>query len=157
MHGIHKVYICPMEREAEEVDGVREDLSREGLPTLLPTLLPVDEDLEVEGRPLLLLTPVDDDCLLAGENRPPVAVLKRSLMERLAEVVVDEEREGRRRDGRPILLPGCLCCWLLVLTTLPLVSSLGCEGTGYQPPVSSERASGTRYHPPEAKTDWSLG
>ena len=156
MLGNHKVYIWPMEREAEEVEGEREDLRREGLPTLLPTLLP-EEDLEVEGLPLLLLTPAVDDCLLAGENRPPVAVLKRSLMERLAEEVVEEEREGRRRDGRPILLPGCLCCWLLVLTTLPLVSSLGCEGTGYQPPVSSERASGTRYHPPEAKTDWSLG
>ena len=135
-----------MEREAEDVDEERADLSREGLPTLLP-----GEDLQVEGRPPRLpLTPVER--LLAGENRPPVVVLKRSLMERLPEVV-EEAREGRRREGRPILLPGCLF-WLL--TTFPFVSSLGCEGTGYQPPVSSERASGTRYQAPEAKAVWSL-
>ena len=138
-----------MEREAEEVDEEREDLSREGLPTLLP-----DDLLEVDGRPPLLLNP-GEDRLLVGENRPPVAVLKRSLMERLAEEVVEETREGRRSDGRPILLPGCFCLgW--IPTTLPRVSSLGCEGTGDQPSVSRDRGSGTRYHPPESKTDRSL-
>ena len=147
-----------MESEAEEVDEESEDLRREGLPTLLLLpevdllLLPELVDLMVDGRPTLLLPPAVDDRLLDGENRPPVVVLKRSLMERLAEEVEEEAREGRRIDGRPILLPGCLC-WLLVIT-LPLVSSLGCEGTGYQPPVSRERASGTRYQPPESKTDW---
>ena len=137
-----------MKREAEEVDEEREDLSREGLPTLLP-----EDLLEVDGRPPLLLNPVEDR-LPVGENRPPVVVLKRSLMERLAEEVVEETREGRRSDGRPILLPGRLC-WLP--TTLPRVSSLGCEGTGDQPSVSRDRGSGTRYHPPESKTDRSLG
>ena len=141
-----------MESEAEEVDEESEDLRREGLPTLLllpevDLLLLPEVDPMVDGRPTLLLPLAVD-----GENRPPVVVLKRSLMERLAEEVEEEAREGRRIDGRPILLPGCLC-WLLV-TTLPLVSSLGCEGTGYQPPVSRERASGTRYQPPESNTDW---
>ena len=101
-----------MESEAEDVADDREDLSRDGLPTLLPEDLEVDkllpEDLiEVDGLLPLLLGPADDR-LLVGENRPPLVVLKRSLMERLAEEAVEEEREGRRIDGCPILLPSCL-------------------------------------------------
>ena len=139
-------------RVAEEVDEEREDLSKEGFPTLLPEDRPRG-DLKKEDGALESLSLIErlaevvpglrearrrEDCptLLPG------ARCRMPLMERLADVVLGP-REDRRREACPNLLPDLLSSE--PLSILRLVADLGLEGTsdidrwlvgtGYQGPA----------------------
>ena len=134
--GIELFSIQSILRVAEEVDEEREDLSKEGFPTLLPEDRP-SGDLKKEDGALESLSLIErlaevvpglrearrrEDCptLLPG------ARCRMPLMERLADVVLGP-REDRRREACPNLLPDLLCSE--PLSILRLVADLGLEGT----------------------------